>query len=106
MVAHEFIVKNKKKILKYNLIFAKIKCETIILPASSLFNIHSGTYLIMPEGIYAYWELTRVPEPKLEPPLDPYRESVYQWDLEELANQWHPEDPPQYTGEERFDPWA
>ena len=99
-----FIVKNKKKILKYNLIFAKTKCETIIFHAPSLFNIHSSTYPIMPEDIYAYWELTRVPEP--EPPLDPYRESVYQWDLEELANQWHPEDPPQYTGEDHFDPWA
>ena len=53
MVAHDFIVKNKKKILRYNLIFAKTKCKTIILPTPSLFNIHSGTYLIMPEDIYA-----------------------------------------------------
>ena len=106
MVARDFIVKNKKKILKYNLIFAKTKCETIILPAPSLFNIHLGMYLILPEDIYAYWELKQAPEPEPEPPLDPYRESVYQWDPEELANQWHPEDPPQYTGEGRFDPWA
>jgi len=72
MVAHEFIVRNKKKILKYNLIFSKTKCETIILPVPSLFNILSSTYLIRPEDIYAYWKLTQVPEPKPEPPLDPY----------------------------------
>ena len=38
MVAHDFIVKNNKKMLKYNLIFAKTHCETITLPAPSLFN--------------------------------------------------------------------
>ena len=38
MVAHEFIVKNKKKMLKYNLIFDKTHYETITLPAPSLFN--------------------------------------------------------------------
>ena len=43
MVAHDFIVKNKKQMLKYNLIFDKTHCETITLPATSLFNIHSGT---------------------------------------------------------------
>ena len=41
-----------------------------------------------------------------QPPLDPHRQYVYQWDPEEIANQWHPEDPPQYTGEDHFDPWA
>ena len=106
MVAHDFIVKHKKKMLKYNFRFNKTHRETIILPAPSLFNIFSGTYLILPEDIYAYWELTHVPEPELEPPLDPYRESVYQWDPEELANQWHPEDPPQYTRGNHFNPWA
>ena len=70
MVAHDFIVKNKKKMLKYNLIFGKTHYETIILPAP-LFNILSGTYLILLEAIYAYWRMTQVPEP--EPPLDPYR---------------------------------
>ena len=58
MLAHEFIVKNKEMMLKYNLIFAKIKCETIILPAPSLFNILSGMYLILPEAIYAYWMMS------------------------------------------------
>ena len=105
-VAHDFIVKDKEKRLIYNLVFSKTTCQTITLPAPSLFNIHSSTYLIMPDGIYAYWELTRVLEPKPEPPLDPYWESIYQWDPEELAKQWHPVGPPQYTGEARFDPWA
>ena len=44
MLAHDFIVKNKKKLLKYNLIFDKNYCEIIILPAPSMFNILSGTY--------------------------------------------------------------
>ena len=85
-VVHDFIVKDKKKRLKYNLVFNKTTCETITLPAPSLFSIHSGTYLIMPDDIYAYWELTRALEPDPEPPLDPYRESSYQWDPEELTN--------------------
>ena len=72
MVAHDFIVKNKKKMLNYNLIFDKTHRETITLHAPSLFNIISGTYLILPEAIYAYWMLTQVPEPEPEPRLDPY----------------------------------
>ena len=38
MVAHDFIVKDKKKMLKYKLIFDKKYCEIITLPAPSLFN--------------------------------------------------------------------
>ena len=91
--------------LKYNLIFDKTHCETITLPTPSLFNILSGTYLILPEAIYAYWRLTPAPEPEPESPLDPYRQSVYQWDPEEIANQRHSEDPPQYTGESSFEQW-
>ena len=106
MVAHDFIVKNKKKLLKYNLIFDKNYCEFITLSAPSLFNIFSGTYLILPEAVHAYLSVTPAPEAELEPPLDPYRQSVYQWDPEEIANQWHPEDPPQCTRESSFDPWA
>ena len=106
MVAQEFIVKTNEMMLKYNLRFNKTHSETIILPAPSLFNIFSGTYLILPEAVYAYRSLTPAPEPEPEPPLDPCRQSVYQWDPEEIANQWHPEDPPQYTGEGHFDPWA
>ena len=106
MVAHDFIVKNKKKMLKYNLIFAKTHCETITLHAPSLFNILSDTYLILSEAVYAYYSMTPALEPEPEPSLDPYRQSVYQWDLEEIANQWHPKDTPPYTKESSFDPWA
>ena len=106
MVAHEFIVKNNEMMLKYNLRFNKTHSETIILPAPSLFVMFSGTYLILPEAVYAYWGQTSAPEPEPEPPLDPYRQSFYQWDPEEIANQWHPENPSQYTGESSFDPWA
>ena len=80
--------------IKYNLIFDKNYFETITLHAPSLFNIFSGTYLALPEAIHAYWSLTSALEPEPAPPLDPYRWSVYQWDPEEIANQWHPEDPP------------
>ncbi|XBI47371.1 hypothetical protein VPH35_111333 [Triticum aestivum] len=106
MVAHEFIVKNKKMMLEYNLGFNKTHSETIILPAPSLLNIFSGTYLILPEAVYAYRSLTPAPEPEPEPPLDPYRRSIYKWYSEEIANQWHPDDIPQYTGESSFNPWA
>ena len=94
MVAHEFIVKNDDKMLLYNFRFHKKHSETIILPAPSLFNILSGTYLILPEAIYAYWRLTQFPEPEPEPPLDPYRQSVYQWDPEEIASQWQYDNTP------------
>ena len=49
MVAHDFIKKNKEKKLLYNLVFSQGTCETIALPASSLFNIYSGRYTIMHE---------------------------------------------------------
>ena len=75
MVAHEFIVKNNKKMLKYNLIFDKTHCETITLPAPSLFNILSGTYLILPEAIHAYRGQMTAAEP--EPPSDPHCQSIY-----------------------------
>ena len=104
MVAHDFIVEHKKNMLNYRLIFDKKHFETITLTAPSLFNIFSGTYLVLPKAIHAYSSLTSAPQPKLEPPLDPHRQSVYQWDPEEIANQRHPEDPPQYAGEGSFDP--
>ena len=49
--------------------------------------------------------MTLALEPEPEPPLDPYQQSVYQWDPEEIANQWHPDDTPSHTGEGSFDPW-
>ena len=73
MVAHDFIVKNKKKLLKYNLIFDKKYCEIITLPMPSLFNIFLGKYLILPEDIHAYLSATPAPEDESEPQLDPYR---------------------------------
>ena len=74
-------------------------------PTSSATNANSK-YLVLLEAIHAYRSLTSAPEPEPEPPLDPHRQSVYQWNPEEIANQWQPEDPPQYTGESSFDPWA
>ena len=102
MVAHDFTVKNKKKLLKYNLIFDKNCCEFITLPTPSLFNMFSSTYLILPEAIHAYCSATPAPEAEPEPQLDPYRQSVYQWDPEEIANQWQPEAPFQYDPNYNF----
>ena len=99
MVAQDFIVKDKKKMLKYRLIFDKNYYDIITLSAPFLFNIFSGKYLVLPEDVYAYWSVTPAPEPEPEPPQDPYRHSFYKWNLEEIANQWHPEDTPPYTGE-------
>jgi hypothetical protein len=72
MVAHEFIVKNDEKMLKYNLRFHKTHSETTILPAPSLFDLSSDTFLVFPEAVYAYWSQTPALEPEPEPPLDPY----------------------------------
>ena len=86
MVLHDFIRKDDDKRLIYNLVFSEKTCQIITLPAPSLFNIHSGTYLIMPADIHAYCERTRSPDPEPEPSPDPYQESIYQWDPQELAN--------------------
>ena len=85
-VAHDFICNDKEKRLIYNLVFSEKTCQIITLPAPSLFDIYSGTYIILPDDIYVYWERTRFPEPEPEPSPDPYQQSVYQWDPEEITN--------------------
>ena len=73
-------------------------------PTSSETNTNSH-YLVLPKAMYAHRGQTSAPEPEPEPPLDPYRPSSYQWDLEEIASQWYPDDTPQYTGESSGGPW-
>ena len=53
MVSHDFIVKNKEKMLKYKLIFEKNHPETITLLAPSLFDLSASKYLVPPEAIHA-----------------------------------------------------
>ena len=89
MVAHDFIVKNKEKMLKYKLIFdLKNHPETITFPAPSLFDLSAGKYLVPPETIHVYRNPTPATEPEPEPQFNPPRQSNYQWDLEMIANQW------------------
>ena len=76
MVAHDFISDDQDKRLIYNLVFSQKTRQIITLPTPSLFNIHSGTYLIMPADINAYWERTRSPQPEPEPSPDQYQESI------------------------------
>ena len=106
MVLHDFIREDDDKRLIYNLVFSEKTCQIITLPAPSLFDIHSGEYLTMPKDIYANWERTRSPVPEPEPSPDQYQEPIYQWEPQELADQWNPRDPPQYTREGHFDPWS
>ena len=94
MVAHKFIRDDEEKRLIYNLIFSEDTFQIITLPAPTLFDIYLGRYFILPTDIHAYWEGTRSPVPEPEPSPDPYQESIYQWDPQELANQWNPQDPP------------
>lgn len=93
MVAHDFIGKDDDKRLLYNLVSSQGTCEIITLPAPSLFNIHSGRYIIIPNDIYTYLSLTQSPVSEPAPVPDPYQELVYQWEPQELANQWNPQDP-------------
>ena len=60
MVAHDFIVKNREKALKYKLIFGKNHPETITLPAPSLFDLSAGKYLVPLEAIHAYRTLQQL----------------------------------------------
>ena len=57
MVAHDFIVKNREGELKYQLFFNKDHPKTITLPAPSLFDLSSGTYLVPLKAIHAYQNL-------------------------------------------------
>ena len=107
MVAHEFIVDNEDKMLLYNLRFNKKPNEVITLPAPLLFYLTTDNYLVLPEAVYTHrgQASTPEPEPELEPSLDPYRASSYQWDPKETASQWYPDYTPQYTGESSYGPW-
>ena len=51
MVAHEFIVDNKDKMLLYNLRFNKKHNEIITLPAPLLFDLTADNYLVLPEAV-------------------------------------------------------
>ncbi|KAE8767538.1 40s ribosomal protein s5-1 [Hordeum vulgare] len=48
-----------------------------------------GRYTIMPADIYAYWGLAQPHAPVPKPPVE-YQTPVYQWEPEELTQQWHP----------------
>ncbi|KAE8817729.1 40s ribosomal protein s5-1 [Hordeum vulgare] len=50
-------------------------------------------YTIMPSDIYAYWGLAQPQAPVPEPPVE-YQTPVYQWEPEELTQQWHPQSAP------------
>ena len=102
MVAHDFIVKNREGELKYQLFFNKHHPETITLPAPSLFDLSAGKYLVPLEAIHAYRNPTSATEPDPEPQFVPSRQSVYQWDPEEMANQWQPEASSQYDSSYNF----
>ena len=73
MVAHDFIVKNRERALKYKLIFGKNHPETITLPAPSLFDLSAGKHLVLPETVRAYLNPTSATEPEPEPQFDPPR---------------------------------
>ena len=77
MVAHDFIVKNRKKELNYRLLFDKNHPETITLPAPSLFDLTANEYLVPLEAIHAYRNPTSATEPDPEPQFVPPRQSVY-----------------------------
>ncbi|KAI5014386.1 hypothetical protein ZWY2020_055776 [Hordeum vulgare] len=63
-----------------------------------------GRYTIMPADIYAYWGLAQPQAPVPEPPVE-YQTPVYQWEPEELTQQWHPQSAPEYPGAGYFPPW-
>ena len=71
MVAHDFIIKNRARELKYQLFFNKHHPETITLPAPSLFDLSAGQYLVPSEAIHAYQKPAPAMEPEPEPQVDP-----------------------------------
>ena len=91
-----------KESLNINCSLINIIPETITLPAPSLFDLTVGTYLVPLTAIHAYRNPAPPEEPEPEPQFDPSRQSVYQWDPEEIANQWQPEAPSQYDPNYNF----
>ena len=71
MEAHDFIVKNRERALKYKLLFDKSHPETITLPAPSLFDLFAGKCLVPLETIHAYQNPTAAIEPEPESQFDP-----------------------------------
>ncbi|KAI4969637.1 hypothetical protein ZWY2020_000551 [Hordeum vulgare] len=57
----------------------------------------NGRYTIMPSDIYEYWGLAQPHAPVPEPPVE-YQTPIYQWEPEELTQQWHPQSAPEYPG--------
>jgi len=104
MVRHDFLDRDASRRMIYNLVFSQGTRETITLPAPSLFDLHAGRYTIMPSDIYAYWGLAQPQAPVPEPPVE-YQTPVYQWEPEELTQQWHPQSAPEYPGAGYFPPW-
>ena len=104
MVRHDFLDRDASRRMIYNLVFSQGTRETITLPAPSLFDLHAGRYTIMPADIYAYWGLAQPQAPVPEPPVE-YQTPVYQWEPEELTQQWHPQSAPEYPGAGYFPPW-
>ncbi|KAE8793207.1 hypothetical protein D1007_32214 [Hordeum vulgare] len=54
-----------------------------------------GRYIIMPSDMYAYWGIAppQVPVPEL--PVE-YQTPVYQWEPEDLTQQWNPQYTPEF----------
>ena len=71
MVAHDFIVKNRERALKYKQLFDKNHPETITLPAPSLFDLSAGQYRVPLAAIHAYRNPTSATKPEPEPLFDP-----------------------------------
>ncbi|KAI4980476.1 hypothetical protein ZWY2020_020961 [Hordeum vulgare] len=61
-------------------------------------------YIIMPSDIYTYWGIEPPEAPVPELPVE-YQTPVYQWEPEELTQQWHPQSTPEYRGDGYFPPW-
>ena len=104
MVGHDFIGRGRRR-FQYNLVFSQGTCEIITLLAPTLFDIHRGRYIIMPEDIYAYWGLDQPQAPEPAPEPEPYQEPIYQWEPQEAIYQWDPQQPQYYPRGADFDPW-
>ncbi|KAE8796217.1 hypothetical protein D1007_28728 [Hordeum vulgare] len=61
-----------------------------------------GRYIILPSDIYAYWGIAQPQVPVPEPPVQ-YQTPFYQWEPEELTQQWHPQYTPVYLGAVAFE---
>ncbi|KAE8787566.1 40s ribosomal protein s5-1 [Hordeum vulgare] len=91
MMIMEFTIKHKMDAIDIGKHLSRL-CERVDQLQGQIYDLQNQNcrYTIMPADIYAYWGLAQPQAPAPEPPVE-YQTPVYQWEPQELTQQWHPQ---------------